>query len=122
MYCRPDDLKALFQLDRWWTLDVATESFAHGGKNFFGEGMLVTRTKTRIECSGKHFGRHTFFERGSNRPTAFPGVLHEAGVGVEFVITRQSDRSQIKQPRGDHAPAPPDLRDVGEVKIKRKAD
>ena len=25
----PDDLKALFYLDCWWTLDVATESFAH---------------------------------------------------------------------------------------------
>ncbi len=73
--CGPDHLEALFHLDRWWTLDVAAKSFAHRRKDLFSEGMLLARTETHIERSRKHFGGHTFFERGSNRPTAFPGVL-----------------------------------------------
>ena len=100
---------------------MAAESFAHRGQDLFGKGVLLTRAETRVERGGKDLGGDPFLERGLDGPAAFPGIFHVAGIGIEFTVARQSDRSEIKQPGGDNASAPPQFRDVGEVQIVRKS-
>ena len=66
-------------------------------------------------AGGEHVGRDRFLDRRLDGPAAFAGILHEAGELLQLRIFRQRSGAEIEQPGGDHAAAPPDFGDVGQV-------
>ena len=98
---------------------VAAEAVAHRREHLLGEGVLLARAEAREERGGQHLGRHRLVDRRLDGPAAFAGILDEAGVTARSVaILGQRRGGEVEQPGGDHAAAPPDLGDVGEVEVE----
>ena len=79
--------------------------------------MFLARPEAGVQRRRQHFGGNRFFNRSLDRPAAFAGILYKTAVFGERRILGQRHRRQIEQPRTDHAAAPPDFRDVGQVQI-----
>ena len=97
---------------------VAAETGAHRGENFLGKGMLLARSEARVQGRGQHLGRHRLVDRGIHGPAAFAGILDKAGILIERCVLGQRRRGEIEQPGRDHAAAPPDLGDVGDIECE----
>src|SRR4029453_17150528 len=94
---------------------VPAELVAHRGEQLVGKICLATRAKTLIQRSCQDVSRHTLVDGGLYRPTSLPGVRNLTCEFREGGISDQRDRRQVKQPRGDHAAAPPHLRNVRQI-------
>ena len=99
-------------------LAVAAKARAHRRQDLLGEGVLLARAETRKQRRGQDFGRHRLVDRGIDGPAAFAGILDKAGVVVERVVLGKRRGGEIEQPGWDHAAAPPDLRNVGDIQIE----
>src|SRR6185437_5167617 len=62
-----------------------------------------------------HLRRNGLLDRRFDGPAALAGILDEAGKILQLRILRKRRGAEIEQPGGDHAAAPPDLRDVRDV-------
>src|SRR4029434_2278505 len=98
-------------------LQMSAELIAHCRKQLVGKICLATRAKTLIQRSCQDVSRHTLVDGGLHRPTSLPGVRTLTCEFREGGISDQRDRRQVKQPRGDHAAAPPHLRNVRDSEI-----
>ena len=79
------------------------------------------RAEACVERRRQHVGRHGFLDRGHDGPAALAEIVDQAGELDELRVRRQGDRRQIEQPRGDHAAAPPDFGDVGQIEVEALA-
>ncbi len=103
---------------RFRRLDMAAEAEAHGRQHFLAESLLLPRAEAGVERGGQHIGRNRFLDRRLDGPAALAGILDKAGEMSELRIARQGRRAEIEQPGRDHAAAPPDLGDVGQVELE----
>src|SRR6185437_10920636 len=62
-----------------------------------------------------HLRRNGLLDRRFDGPAALAGILDAAGKILQLRILRKRRGAEIEQPGGDHAAAPPDLRDVRDV-------
>lgn len=94
---------------------MATELVAHGGQELIGELRLAARGEALVERRAQDRCRHTFVNRGGDRPAPFAGIgdasreLGEPGVG------NQRSGREIQEPGPYDAAAAPDFGDVGKV-------
>src|SRR5712691_11758508 len=98
-------------------LDMSAELVAHRRQHLFGKGVLLAGAETGVEGSRENIGWNRFFQRGYNRPAAFAGVLHGAGVVRERWRFRERHGRQVEQPGSDDAASSPHLSNVGEVEV-----
>src|ERR1700692_4789955 len=73
---------------------VTTETVAHRGKNFLGEGMFLARAKTCEQGRGEHFGRYRLVDRGIHGPAAFDGILNEPRIIIQRVVFGERGRRE----------------------------
>src|SRR5437588_1985434 len=102
---------------RIW-LFMSAESLAHRGENFFRKGMLLTRTKPRVERSGENVCRHPLLDGGLHRPSSLPRIRNNAPIAQQAFIPGQSGRGEVEQPGTDDTAATPHFGNVGKIEIK----
>ena len=95
-------------------LGVAAEPVPHRRQQALGEGVLLARAEAGEERGGEDVGRHPALDRGGDRPAALARILDEARVLGQARALGEGRGGEVEQPRGDHAAAPPELRDLGE--------
>ena len=69
----------------------------------------------RVERRAQDRRRHPLLDRGDRCPAALAGVRDAPGEVVQAGRLLQRGCGEVEQPRADHAPAPPDLRHLGDV-------
>src|SRR4029434_8078891 len=96
---------------------MSAELIAHRGEQLVGKICLATRAKTLIQRSCQDMSRHTLVDGSLDRPAPLARVRNLTCEFRECGISDQRDRRQVQQPRGDHAAAPPHLRNVRSIEI-----
>ena len=89
----------------------------HGGEDAIGEVIGAARAESFEQRRAEHARGHALVDRGLERPAALARVRHPAREVAEFLAFEQCLRRQVEEPRGDDAPASPDLGDVGDVQV-----
>src|SRR5712692_3207228 len=94
---------------------VPAELEPHCREHLLGKSMHLTRPEAGVERRRKHFGGDGLFDRGHQGPATFPRVLHNPGVVGKRRVFGQRHCAQVEQPRADHAPTSPYLRDIRDI-------
>ena len=95
---------------------MAAKAEAHGRQHLFAEGVLLPRAEAGVQRGGEHIGRHRFLDRGLDGPAALAGILRQSRRSPSSCrVFGQRGGAEVEQPGRDHAAAPPDFGDVGQV-------
>src|SRR5512143_3670867 len=98
-------------------LQLSAEATAHSGAQFVLVIGLAARGESLVERGGEDRNRHGFVNRRLDCPAAFTGVGDAPGELRERRILHQAGSSQVQQPGGNYAAAPPYLRNVTQIKV-----
>src|ERR671911_308609 len=96
---------------------MSAELEAHGREHPISEFFFASRHEALIQSRAEDGGRRALIDGGGDRPAALAGIGHTPRKRRQLWIFNQRRGGQIEQPRSDHAAAPPDFRDVGEVEV-----
>ena len=77
---------------------------------------FAARGESLVERGGEHRHGHGFVNRRLDGPAPFAGVRNPPGESSSSGPW-QGGCSQVQQPRGDHAAAPPHFRDVTQIEV-----
>ena len=98
-------------------LQVPAEAEAHRRQRAVAELALAARLEARVEAGRDDGGGDALVDGGQHGPAPFARVRDAAGEALELGVLGQRLGGEVQQPRGDHAAAPPDLRDLGDRQV-----
>ena len=98
-------------------LVVAAELLAHRREHLVAEVVEPARGEALVQRGGEDRRRHALVDRRDRGPAALAGVGDAAGEVGEVGRFLHRRRGQVEQPGADHAAAPPDLGDLGQVEV-----
>src|SRR5262249_16859056 len=101
----------------WRLLDVPAELEAHRREHAVLEFGLAARAEALEQRRGEHMRGNAGIDRRIERPPSLAGVRYAPGELRERRIGEERAGGEVEQPRRDHAPAPPDLGDLGKVEV-----
>ena len=81
----------------------------------FPNSSGAARAEALVERRGQHVRRHAGLHRGLDRPAPLAGIRDAALEARELRVLAQRARREVEQPGADHAAAPPQLGDLGQV-------
>src|SRR4029077_4623063 len=96
---------------------MSAKLVTHRGEQLVGKICLAPRAKTLIQRSCQDVSRHTLVDGGLDRPAPLARVRNLPCEFREGGISDQRNRRQVQQPRGNHAAAPPHLRNVRQIEV-----
>src|SRR6266851_1198913 len=98
-------------------LEMTAKLITHRRQQFIREVSLTARTEPLIKRRSQHRSWNAFIDPGLDRPASFTRIRDSASILRHLRIANQRSRSQIQQPRSNHAPTPPDLSHIRQIEV-----
>ena len=96
---------------------VPAKGEPHRREELIGVVVRAARAEPGKQGRAQDRRRNPLVDGRGDRPSAFARVRDPARKLGELGTMQQGLGRQVEQPRGDDAPAPPDLGDIGQVQV-----